>query len=265
MKASLGRIGAMMTRYMYLYRVSPIRILELVYWPTFNMLIWGFMQEYLRSATHPAVFAASYLIAAVLLWDVLFRSQLGLTLGFVEEMWARNLGHLAVSPLRPLEFVGALIATSLLRTLVAVGGAGFLATVFFGFNALELGFGLALFFLNLVIMGWGVGLAVCAILLRYGLAAEALAWGALFVLQPLCGVFYPVSVLPDWLEPVARALPATHVFEGMRAVVQDGRLDLDLLAQAFLLNIPYALAGLAAFLGAYAVARRRGLLMGTGE
>ena len=265
MKASLGRIGAMMTRYMYLYQVSPIRILELVYWPTFNMLIWGFMQEYLSSATHPVVFAASYLIAAVLLWDVLFRSQLGLTLGFVEEMWARNLGHLAVSPLRPLEFVGALIATSLIRTLVAVGGAGFLATLFFGFNALELGFGLALFFLNLVIMGWGVGLAVCAILLRYGLAAEALAWGALFVLQPLCGVFYPVSVLPDWLEPIARALPATHVFEGMRTVVQDGRLDIDLLAQAFLLNIPYALAGLAAFLGAYAVARRRGLLMGTGE
>ncbi len=265
MRASLGRMGALMLRHAYLYVISPIRLIELVYWPTFNMLIWGFMQDYLSAATHPAVFAAGYLVAAVLLWDVLFRSQLGLTLGFVEELWARNLGHLAVSPLRPLEFVGALIGTSLVRTLIGVGGAGVLASVFFGFDALDLGIGLALFFLNLVIMGWGVGLVVCAVLLRYGLAAEALAWGALFVLQPLCGVFYPVSVLPDWLEPVARSFPATHVFEGMRAVVQEHRLDTGLLLQAFLLNVPYALAGLAAFLGAYAVARRRGLLMGTGE
>ncbi len=256
----------MMVRHAYLYAGSPIRILELVYWPTFNMLIWGFMQEYLRTAApHPAVFVAGYLVAAVLLWDVLFRSQLGLTLGFVEELWARNLGHLAVSPLRPLEFVGALIATSLIRTLIGVGGAGFLASVFFGFDALGLGVGLVLFFLNLVLMGWGVGLVVCAVLLRYGLAAEALAWGALFVLQPLCGVFYPVSVLPDWLEPVAWFLPATHVFEGMRAVVQEHRLDAGLLIQAFVLNIPYAFAGIAAFLGSYAVARRRGLLMSTGE
>ncbi len=255
----------MMTRYAYLYVRSPIRLLELIYWPTFNMLIWGFMQDYLRTVTNPAILGIGYLVAAVLLWDVLFRSQLGLTLGFIEELWARNLGHLAVSPLRPLELIGALIASSLLRTLVGVGSAGFFATLFFGFDALHLGVGLALFFLNLVIMGWAIGLVVCGVLLRYGLAAESLAWGALFILQPLCGVFYPVSILPGWLQPIAWALPATHVFEGMRAVVQDGHLDTGLLAQAFLLNIPYALAGLTVFLGVYAVARRRGLLMNTGE
>lgn len=265
MSAALLRIAALVRRYLYLYANSWIRIVDLVYWPSVNLLVWGFMQEYLRTSGSAAAHVAGVLVAAVLLWDVLFRSQLGVSLGFIEEMWARNLGHLAVSPLRPHEHVAALLATSLLRTVIGVGGACLLAVTVFGFEVGRLGVGLGLFFANLAVMGWGLGLLVCAVLLRYGLAAETLAWAALFVVQPVCGVFYPVSVLPDWLAAVAQWIPATHVFEGMRTVLAEGRMDWDLLARAAGLNVGFALAGAAAFLGAYHVARRQGLLMRTGE
>ncbi len=255
----------MVRRHLYLYARSWIRVLELVYWPSVNMLVWGFMQEFLRSNDNPAVHVAGVLVAAVLLWDVLFRSQLGVSLGFIEELWARNLGHLAMSPLRPLEHVLALLTTSLLRTFIGVGGACLLAVLFFGFDIGRLGIGLGLFFANLAVMGWGLGLVVCAILLRWGLAAETLAWAALFVVQPICGVFYPVSILPDWLEPIAMVFPATHIFEGMRLVLSEGHLDMSLLAKAAALNVVFAVAGVVSFLGAYSVVRRRGLLLGTGE
>jgi ABC-2 type transport system permease protein len=62
--------------------------------------------------------ATGLFIAAVLLWDVFFRGQLGVSLAFFEEMYSRNLGHLFTSPLRPYELAIALVIISLLRTLI---------------------------------------------------------------------------------------------------------------------------------------------------
>ena len=154
------RIAALALRYLYLLRSSWIRIVELAYWPTVQMILWGFITQYL--ASHSAVIhqAGGLLLSAVLLWDVLFRSQLGLSVVFFEEMHARNLGQLFISPLRPIEMVLALMLVSLARTLIGVGVAVLLAMPFYRFNLFQLGLPLAGFFLNLVLMGWAIGLLV---------------------------------------------------------------------------------------------------------
>jgi len=46
------------------------------------------------------------------------------------------------------------------------------------------------------------------------------------------GVYYPVSVLPHWLQYVAWALPPTYVFEGMRALLSDHVFRSDLMIDA---------------------------------
>ena len=259
------RIGALVVRYAFLIIGSWPRIIEMAYWPTVQIVLWGFITQFL--AVHSSFIAQAFgvLLAAVLLWDVMFRSQLGVSISFLEEMWSRNLGHLFVSPLRPYEFALALMTMSLIRTLIGIIPATLLAMAFFGFNVYTLGLALIAFFVNLVIMGWSIGLVVCGLILRLGLGAESLAWALMFAVAPLCGIYYPVSVLPDWLLPLAYALPASHVFEGMRAVVIEGTVRVDLLINATLLNVIYIVAGMAVFLVFFQVARRRGQLLQIGE
>lgn len=262
---SWRRVYALILRYTYLLRSSWPRLLELIYWPTVQMLTWGFIQLYVANASGKAVFAAGTLIGAMLLWDVLFRSQLGFSMSFLEEIWSRNMGNLLMSPLRPLEFVAALIIMSLVRLAIGLGPVAIMATGFFGFNYFALGLGAALFFANLVLTGWAVGLVVSGLVLRYGLGAESLAWTVMFVMLPLACVYYPVSVLPTWLQIIAWALPPTYVFEGLRALLIDQQLRYDLMATAFGINLVAMIASIFAFLALLGAARKAGSLVQMGE
>lgn len=259
------RIGAMVRRYWYVLRGSWPRIVELAYWPTVQMIMWGFLTLHLRGDSSWVTQAAGVLISGVLLWDVLFRGQLGYTLSFLEEMYARNLGQLFVSPLRPVELVLAMMAISLLRTLIGIVPAALLAIPLFGWNMFGIGLPLVVFFINLIVMGWAVGMAVTGMLLRVGLGGESLAWLVIFILLPVSAVYYPVAVLPEWLQAVAWALPPAYIFEGMRAVLFDDTMRWDLLAGAVALNLVYLALGAATFLWSFHVARRHGLLLSGNE
>lgn len=263
--ASARRIGAVVRRHVYLLRSSGPRILELMYWPTVQMVLWGFITVFLVGHSSWVAQASGVLISGVLLWDVLFRGQLGVSLVFMEEMWSRNLGHLFVSPLRPGELAAALLVMSLVRTLIGVGGAALIAIPLFHYSIFDLGLPLLAFFVNLIVMGWAIGLLVSGIVLRYGLGAESMAWVAIFAVQPVSGVYYPIEVLPAWLQHIAYLLPASHVFEGMRAVLIEHVFRTDLLLTAVALNAVYLAAGLAAFLAFFNVARVRGQLLHVGE
>jgi ABC-2 type transport system permease protein len=170
-----------------------------------------------------------------------------------------------MSPLRPTELVAALIAVSLMKLAVAMVPVALLAYVFFGFNVLGLGFAFAAFFANLVIMSWSLGLVSTGVVLRWGLGAESFAWLVVFVFLPLCCVYYPVSTLPDWLQPVALALPPTYVFEGLRAIVLEGGFVAALMVKALALNVVYFVLGYAAFAYFLQSARIHGSLVQMGE
>lgn len=259
------RIGAMVLRYVYLLRGSWPRILEMFYWPAMQIILWGFISQFFMRHSSWVAQASGVLLAAVLLWDVMFRGQLGVSLAFFEEMYSRNLGHLFVSPLRPYELVLALLAISFIRTTIGVGGAALLAIPLYHYSIFEMGLPLLAFFTNLLVMGWSIGLLVAGLVLRYGLGAESLAWVAIFALAPVSGIYYPISVLPGWLQGIAWLLPSAHVFEGMRAVLFDHVFRFDLLTNAIVLNLVYIVGGAAVFLRSFHAARVRGLLLRVGE
>jgi ABC-2 type transport system permease protein len=263
--ASAGRIGGMVLRYWYVIRSSWPRTAELIYWPLVQMLMWGFLQTYLAQMTGLAAKAAGLFIGAVLLWDILVRSQLGFAVAFLEEIWSRNLGHLMMSPLRPAELVAALTIVSFIKLTVAMVPVAGMAYLFFSFNVLSLGIAFAAFFANLVIMSWSLGLVSTGVVLRWGLGAESFAWLIVFVFLPVCCVYYPVTTLPGWLQPVALALPPTYVFEGLRAIVLTGTFDARLMLVAFALNLVYFALGFAAFAYFLHRARVQGSLVQMGE
>ena len=154
---------------------------------------------------------------------------------------------------------------SMLRSLIGVMPAALLAIPMFAFSIFDLGVPLIAFWAVLTMFGWGVGLMISAALIRFGLAAESYAWASIFMLAPVSGVYYPIDTLPAWLRVISWALPSTHVFEGMRAVMIDNVFRWDLLASALGLNVIYLAAGLGLFLLAFQCARRRGQLLHAGE
>src|SRR5438046_680635 len=262
---SFHRVMAMVLRYLYLLRSSWPRILELIYWPAVQLFMWGFLQLYISQNAGFFARAGGLFIGAVLMWDILFRGQLGFPVSFIEEMWARNLANLMISPLRPLEFVGALMIMSLIRLAIGMGPVSLLAMAFFGFNLYGLGLALAAFFVNLILTSWAIGILVSGLVLRNGLGAESLAWTIMFLLLPLTCVYYPVTILPHWLQAVAWALPPTYVFEGMRELLINHVFRADLMVHALALNAVFFAVAIAGFVALLDSARRQGSLLQTGE
>lgn len=265
MADSLDRVSAMLLRYWFLIRGSWPRIFSLMYWPTISMLMWGFIQKFLMEQGGPLAQAVGFLIGAVILWDVLFRGQLGLSLSFFEEIWSRNLGHLLVSPLRTYEFILALMASSFVRCVIAVVPASILAIYLFDFSVYAMGAALAAFFFSLMMFGWALGLVVAGLVMRFGQSAEEIAWAIVFAILPLCGVYYPTSVLPGPLHALSFALPPKYIFDAMRDILARESFDPALLAAAYGLDLVYLGLGVAAFFFFLGKARERGSLLAVGE
>jgi ABC-2 type transport system permease protein len=259
------RIGAMILRYWYLLISSWPRLLELVYWPALQIVTWGFLQTYIAENAGFFARAGGTFIGAIILWDILFRGQLGFSISFLEEMWARNLGNLMMSPLKPIEFLISLMIMSLIRLAIGVIPMTLLAMFFFHFNFYSMGLPLIAFFCNLIFTSWSLGIFVSGLVIRNGLGAESIVWTLMFGILPLACVYYPVSVLPTWLQYVAWALPPTYVFEGMRALLIDHVFRADLMLDALLINAVLFIVSFAIFLGLLNSARRAGSLLQGGE
>ena len=259
------RIAAMIQRYWYVLMSSWPRLLELLYWPALQIITWGFIQNYVSQNANFFARAGGTLVGAVILWDILFRGQLGFSISFLEEMWARNLGNLMMSPLKPIEFLLALMAMSLIRLAIGIVPMTLLAMIFFGFNFYAIGFPLIAFFCNLIFTSWSVGIFVSGLVLRYGLGAESIVWTLMFGMMPLACIYYPVTVLPHWLQYLAWSLPPTYVFEGMRSLLMEHVFRADLMVDAIAINVVLIAASFGVFLMLLRSARQHGSLIQTGE
>ena len=254
-------IGALVLRYLFLYTRSWVRVVELVFWPMMDLMVWGYLTIFLQQKSGGAfpVFI-TYLIGAMIFWDVLFRSQQAVAVSFLEDVWTRNLLNLFVAPIRITEFLGATFVVGLLRVLVTVVILTVLSRALYSFNLFSLKLTLLPFFANLLIFGWSLGMISTALIVRWGQAAEGLAWAVPFLIQPVVAVFYPVSVLPRWLQPVSWCFPCTHVFEGMREVLAHGGVPWEHLAWATGLNLVFLAAAAGFFYFMFGLAREKGLL-----
>ncbi len=254
------RIGALVLRYTFLYTRSLPRVAEMFFWPVMDLLVWGFITMYLMRLQNRLPATVTFLMGSMIFWDILYRAQQAVTISFLEDIWARNLLNIFVAPIRMSEFIAATYVVGFVKILITVAVLASLAGLFYSWNLFQMGFALIPLFANLLLMGWAVGMVTTALIMRWGQSAEALAWGIPFLIQPICAVFYPLNVLPKWLQPISLCIPATHVFEGMRQVLRGEGLSMNHLAWAFALNVVYLIAGTAFFRYMFQVARKKGLL-----
>ena len=262
---SAGRIYALVLRHINIWRSSVMRLVDSIYWPAVQMVMWGFMTQYLLPRASFVAQAAGVLLSGLLLWEVVVRGNLSLSIAFLEEMWSRNLGHLFVSPIRSWEMATGIIIAALLRTLLGLVPVSLMAWAFFGYSIYSLGLPLIAFFAILQMFSWSIGLAMSGMIMRVGQSAESFAWAAVFILMPVSGVYYPVSVLPHWLQLLSYLLPPAYIFEGMRAILADKTVHWHGLAIAFGLSVVYLVIGFQVFLAFFRSSRRAGTLLGQGE
>jgi ABC-2 type transport system permease protein len=254
-------VYAFVLRYLFLYSRNYIRLVELFFWPIMELLVWGSLTVYLnQQAGGQKPQLVTWLIGGVIFWDILFRAQQGVAISFLEDVWTKNLHNVFVAPVRPVEYLTAGIIIGILRTLAALLVLVVLAAVNFNFNLFVMEWSLVPFFFNLLLFGWSLGMFSSALIMRWGQAAEVLAWAVPFLLQPAAAVFYPLSTLPYWAQQIGWCLPCTHVFEGMRAVLDHQPLNWGQLGISFLLNLVWLGAAAATYAWVLESGRRRGTL-----
>ena len=259
------RMYALYLRHIYLIIGSLPRILDLIYWPTIQIVLWGFISEFFTQNSDYYSHSIGIILSAAILYDFLFRSSISFNMLFLEEIWSRNFTNLFVAPLKISEIITALTSTALLRTLIGIIPAIILMSPLFGVSLLKMGPPLFILFLSLYLFGTTLGLLVTSGLLRFGPAFENTAWSSLFLLAPLGCVYYPLSILPEWLQILAKGLPLVYIFEEARSILVNNVVDYKNLMTALALNLFYFVGAIFIFYLAFYGARKKGTLVNMGE
>ena len=262
---NFNRMLALSMRHLYLIKSSFPRILDLIYWPTIQIILWGFISKFFTMYSEYYTNTVGVILSCAIIYDFLFRSSISFNMLFLEEIWSRNFTNLFVAPLRVSEIITALTGTALIRTLIGIIPAILLMSPLFGVSILKLGAPLFLLFLSLYIFGTTLGILVTSGLLRFGPAFENTAWSSLFLLAPLGCVYYPLSILPEWLQLIAKFLPLVYIFEEARSILINNAVDYTNIINALLLNLVYFILSVMIFYYSFYGARKKGTLVNMGE
>ena len=262
---SWNKIFALSLRHIYLIKGSFPRILDLIYWPTIQIFLWGFISKFFTLNSTIYENTVGIILSAAILYDFLFRSSISYNMMFLEEIWSRNFTNLFIAPIKISEIIAALTFTAIFRTLIGLVPAALLAIPFFGVSILKIGTPLIFLLITLYIFGVTLGLLVTSGLIRFGPSFENIAWASLFFLAPLGCIYYPIDVLPNWLQIIAKLLPLVHIFEEMRNILIYDIINYLQIFKAIFISLVYFVIGIIIFYLSYNGAKNRGTLINMGE
>jgi ABC-2 type transport system permease protein len=256
----LRRISAIILRQFYLMRGSASRALPLFAWVAVDIVLWGFITRYLNAVSSSGFNFVPVLLGAVLMWDFFTRVMQGVTMAFFEDVWSRNFLNIFATPLTLAEYLSGLVFSSIITSSVGLVVMLVLATTVFGLSFFAYGAMLIPFLLVLFLFGIALGIFGSALVLRLGPAAEWFVWPIPALLSPFAGVFYPLSILPDWMQYISHLLPPSYVFEGMRKIISGGAISGTMLIWGGSLALLYILLAFWFFTRVYRHAVRTGLI-----
>jgi ABC-2 type transport system permease protein len=256
----INRINAIVLRHVYLLKGSLSRVMPLFVWVAVDIVLWGFITRYLNSVTLPGHDFVGTLLGAILLWDFFTRVMQGVTMAFFEDVWSRNFLNVFATPITIAEYISGLLLSSIATSAVGLVVMLVLASCVFGLSFFAYGAMVIPFFLVLFLFGVALGILGCGVVLRLGPAAEWFIWPIPAIIAPFAGVFYPVSVLPHWMQAVSRLLPPSYIFEGLRAVASGKAIEGNALLISTGLTVLYIALAFAFFRSVYRHAMKSGLI-----
>ena len=255
-----SRISALMYRYVMLLKHDLGKVLDTFYWPLIDIFSWGFMTIYISKNQLVQNNIASILLAAIILWTLVYTVARDVAISFLDDMWDRNVVNLYCSPLKPSEFLISSLIIAVFRVILTTVTLGIVAYFIYSFNILSLGIYFFLFFLILVTFSYAIGIFATALILRFGPGVEIFAWSIPAIISPISAVFYPLSILPSYIQKVAMLLPTSYIFEGMRGILTNGIFNWQNLIIAGILDIIYLIAACIFFFKIFNYAKKSGII-----
>ena len=262
---SFSKIYALGLRHIYLIMNSFPRVLDLIYWPTVQIFLWGFISKFFTLNSDYYSNTVGVILTAAILYDFLFRASISFNMMFLEEIWSRNFTNLFIAPIKISEIITSLTLTAIIRTLIGLVPAVLIAVPLFGVSVIKLGPSLLFLLVSLYLFGVSLGLFVTSGLLRFGPSFENIAWASLFFLAPLGCIYYPIEILPGSLQIIAKSLPLVHIFEEMRSILMSGVINYFNILISIVISLIYFIFGVVVFYLSYFGAKKRGTLINMGE
>ena len=259
------RMYGLFLRHFFLITRSFPRILDLIYWPTIQITLWGFISLFFSTYSSYYSNTVGVILTCAILYDFLFRTSIGFNMLFLEEIWSRNFTNLFIAPMKISEIITSLVFTALIRALIGLIPAIILTSPLFGISILDLGVYLFFLFLSLYIFGITLGILVSSGLLRFGPSFENIAWSTMFLLAPFGCIYYPIETLPEIFQKIAYSLPLVYVFEEARNILINNSVNLENLYSALKLNVVYLTLAIILFYYSFSEARKKGTLINIGE
>lgn len=257
----IHRINAVIVRHLYESRRNFDRVTDLIWWPVLDIIMWGFFTIYLTHGKGLQPNFVSFMLAAAILWTTFYSFQRDLAVGFIDELWSRNLINLFSTPLTVSEYMVGLIVVNLLKVMVGLIAASAVAWAAYSFDIFPWLPQFVPYLANLLFFALALGIAITGLIFRYTTKIQTLAWSFAGLLMPVSCIFYPISSLPKWLQAVAWAMPTAHSFEGMRDVLAGKGFSPMHFWWGLGLNVVYFALAIAFFGWIFEKARNRGLLV----
>lgn len=240
----INRIYAIILRYLYLLKHSMDRWTDYFYWPILDLFTWGLTTSFFVTLSNPNSPIIMMILSGLLFWLIVWRGQYEISVNLLEELWNKNLINLFASPLKFSEWITALVILGIFKAALSFSVGITLAVIFYKLNIFIYGFYFIPFMILLIMMGWSIGFFVAGLILRFGTKIQTFAWSFAALLSPFSAVYFPVTILPEWAQKISMFLPASYVFEGIREIINTGKVSTDKLLISLLLNVVYLVLSL---------------------
>lgn len=254
---SWSRIRGVFLRYFYI-ATGISQVADLFYWPLIDIFLWGLTTMWLQ--THDqSLNIALVLMTGLIFWQIAWRGNYEISVNLLQEFWNRNLVNLFATPLTVTEWVIGVCLLGLCKILVSLAFGALVVYILYTLNVFTIGWAFLPYAASLMVFGWILGILASSIIIYWGQKVDMLAWMIAYLFAPFSAVFYPVSVMPQWMQTVAWTLPTTYIFEGMRSILKTGIFSWTDFLMSLGLNALYFLLALLFFQFMYKKSRTKGL------
>jgi ABC-2 type transport system permease protein len=256
----LHRIWGLFLRYYYNLLRTYDRLTDVFFWPIVDLVLWGLTSRFVAGSGVEGNLLFLSLIGGIILWIFPWRSQYEITVSLLEDLWNRNLVNIFATPVLFSEWVITLMLSGIFKSIISFAFASAVAFLLYATNIYTLGLSIIPWAGLLIMFGWVFGLFICGVIMRFGTKIQNLAWTSIYLIAPFVGVYYPVSSLPEWAQQISRFVPASYVFEAMRASVMGNPYPLSALIWPFTLCLIYLVIALLILVNSYQHILKRGLI-----
>ncbi len=255
----LYRINAITLRHLILTFRDLHRFIELVYWPLLDIIIWGFTTQWIQKNQINTIQVSFILLTSLIFWQVIFRAQMEINFSLLDEIWSHNLTNLFSTPIHLSEWITSVMIIGFLKCLFTMGFGITAVWLLYSINVFKLGFTIFYLFIISIISGWGIGFLTTAAISYWGQKMQMLAWTVIWFFAPFSGVFYPIEILPSWVQKISAITPMSYLFEGIRSLITTGNIPYSMIICAFCLSLVYLLVSIIIFKYAFEKTKIYGL------